>query len=229
MDILMSETCWAHNNWNKITSDIKLVFHSSTIAMTHGPINIRPPIMFILQRNIVASWVFNIARLSSHLQLAVHPTRHRHYTVRQQINNSNVLSRYLVATGTWLEPLTWHPLSRDFSGFPSYLRDKFWDRALKQATVVSNSPHTDRIIWELTFSRLWLKTVGFYVATPCSLVRLYRYLTADNGGSTINIVPTFQRVPKRRYTRPLRRRVSLSLNFLRYYNYNFVVYIVPLN
>ena len=29
MDILMSETCWAHNNWNKITSDIKLVFHSS--------------------------------------------------------------------------------------------------------------------------------------------------------------------------------------------------------
>ena len=40
MDILMSETCWAHN-WNKITSDIKLVFHSSTIAMMHGPINIR--------------------------------------------------------------------------------------------------------------------------------------------------------------------------------------------
>ena len=30
MDILMSETCWAHKKWNKITSDIKLVFHSST-------------------------------------------------------------------------------------------------------------------------------------------------------------------------------------------------------
>ena len=28
MDILMSETCWAHNKWNKIASDIKLVFHS---------------------------------------------------------------------------------------------------------------------------------------------------------------------------------------------------------
>ena len=41
MDILMSETCWAHNKWNKIKSDIKLVFHSSTIAMMHGPINIR--------------------------------------------------------------------------------------------------------------------------------------------------------------------------------------------
>ena len=31
MDILMSETCWAHNKWNKIARDIKLVFHSSTI------------------------------------------------------------------------------------------------------------------------------------------------------------------------------------------------------
>ena len=41
MDILMSETCWAHNKWNKIVSDIKVVFHSSTIAMMHGPINIR--------------------------------------------------------------------------------------------------------------------------------------------------------------------------------------------
>ena len=41
MGILMSETCWAHNKWNKITSDIKLVFHSSTIAMMHGLINIR--------------------------------------------------------------------------------------------------------------------------------------------------------------------------------------------
>ena len=41
MDVLMSETCWAHNKWNKIASDIKLVFNSSTIAIMHGPINIR--------------------------------------------------------------------------------------------------------------------------------------------------------------------------------------------
>ena len=39
MDILMSETCWAHKKWNKIASD-KLVFYSSTITMVHGPINI---------------------------------------------------------------------------------------------------------------------------------------------------------------------------------------------
>ena len=30
MDILMPEICWAHKKWNKIASDIKLVFHSST-------------------------------------------------------------------------------------------------------------------------------------------------------------------------------------------------------
>ena len=27
MDILMSETCWAHKKWNKVASDIKLVFY----------------------------------------------------------------------------------------------------------------------------------------------------------------------------------------------------------
>jgi hypothetical protein len=41
IDILMSETCWVHKKWNKIASDIKLVFHSSTITKMHGPINIR--------------------------------------------------------------------------------------------------------------------------------------------------------------------------------------------
>ena len=41
MDILMPETCWAHKKWNKIASDIKLVFYSSTITMMHGPVNIR--------------------------------------------------------------------------------------------------------------------------------------------------------------------------------------------
>jgi len=40
MDTLMSETCWAHKLWNKIASNIKLVFYSSTITMMHGPINI---------------------------------------------------------------------------------------------------------------------------------------------------------------------------------------------
>ena len=41
INILMSETCWVHKKWNKIASDIKLVFYSSAIPMMHGPINIR--------------------------------------------------------------------------------------------------------------------------------------------------------------------------------------------
>jgi len=41
IDILISETCWVHNKWNKIASDIKLLFYSSTIKMMHGSINIR--------------------------------------------------------------------------------------------------------------------------------------------------------------------------------------------
>jgi len=41
MDILISETCLSHKKWNKIASDIKLVFYSSTITMMHGPINMR--------------------------------------------------------------------------------------------------------------------------------------------------------------------------------------------
>ena len=40
MDILMFETSWANISEIK-TSDIKLVFNSSTIKMMHGPINIR--------------------------------------------------------------------------------------------------------------------------------------------------------------------------------------------
>ena len=31
MDILMSETCWARKKWNKIASDMKLVFHYSAV------------------------------------------------------------------------------------------------------------------------------------------------------------------------------------------------------
>ena len=55
MDILMSETCWAHNKWNKIASNIKLVFHSSTIAMMRGPINIR--LQSVFAKSVYSCWV----------------------------------------------------------------------------------------------------------------------------------------------------------------------------
>ena len=47
MDILMSETCWAHKKFNKTASDIKFVFYSSTITVMHGPVYIRCMIMCI--------------------------------------------------------------------------------------------------------------------------------------------------------------------------------------
>ena len=34
MDILMSETCWARKKWNKIASDVKLVFRSSISTLS---------------------------------------------------------------------------------------------------------------------------------------------------------------------------------------------------
>jgi len=48
MDILMSETCRAHKKWNKIASDIKLDFYSSTITMMQGPINISIQITLLI-------------------------------------------------------------------------------------------------------------------------------------------------------------------------------------
>jgi len=59
MDILMSETCWAHKKWNKIASDIELVFYSSTFTMMHGPINIRFQNMFYVDTTFVGieEWI----------------------------------------------------------------------------------------------------------------------------------------------------------------------------
>ena len=61
MDILMSETCWAHNKWNKIASDVKFVFHSSTIAMMRGPINIR-------LQNVILLIICKIVRCVGYLE-----------------------------------------------------------------------------------------------------------------------------------------------------------------
>jgi len=61
MDILMSETCWAHKKLNKIASNIKFVFYSSTITMMHVPIYIRKKLTLeselqqMLQEKIISS------------------------------------------------------------------------------------------------------------------------------------------------------------------------------
>jgi hypothetical protein len=76
MDILISETCWAHNKWNKIASDIKLVFHSSTIAMMHGPINIRLVSQYSLlsSRVLTVHWKREVFRSKPYFLVRLHPT-----------------------------------------------------------------------------------------------------------------------------------------------------------
>jgi len=56
IDILISETCWVHKKWNKIASDIKLVFYSSTITMMHGPISIR--LLLIIRMQGVYNYIW---------------------------------------------------------------------------------------------------------------------------------------------------------------------------
>jgi len=70
MDIFMSETCWVHEKWNKISSDIKLVFYSSTITMKHGPINIR----------------FNINSLQLFIKLLFHHLEHLNSLGKRRVN-----------------------------------------------------------------------------------------------------------------------------------------------
>jgi len=54
VDIVRSETCWAHKKWNKIASDIKLVFYSSTLFLLW-------PSSFILQ---FKKYCFNLGLLN---------------------------------------------------------------------------------------------------------------------------------------------------------------------
>ena len=70
MGILMSETCWAHKKWNKIASNIKLVFHSSTMRKEvcfqkpSVPTNIN--YVCIVESNIWSYFVRNIAVIELH-------------------------------------------------------------------------------------------------------------------------------------------------------------------
>jgi len=92
------------------------LWNSSLFSSHHSPITGRyifynttfPNISNVCSSFSVTLWFLRIQhrRVVSHLQLTVHPALQRHYTVRQQINNSKVLSRYLVATGNWFELLT---------------------------------------------------------------------------------------------------------------------------
>ena len=55
MDILMSETCWAHNKWNKIASDTKLVFHSFLCTS----VNIYLVLISVIG-HVFGSWLYSV-------------------------------------------------------------------------------------------------------------------------------------------------------------------------
>ena len=63
-DILMSETCWAHKKWNKIASDIKLVFHSSTSNLYI--IFLLPRLNFVFACSIILATLRPIQSTSAH-------------------------------------------------------------------------------------------------------------------------------------------------------------------
>ena len=111
MDILMSETCWAHKKWNKTANDIKLVFYSSTsfmplnvgyycVWMTRGHCTVR----IYVHCRYIGQQVFTVLVFSSFsksmsasstlcLSVAAWPTvrvshfRYTHVTVRLQHGN----------------------------------------------------------------------------------------------------------------------------------------------
>ena len=64
MDILMSETCWAHKKWNKIASDIKLVFYSSTITMMHGPTNIKLSLVLRTNNDYISKYYYKMVTVT---------------------------------------------------------------------------------------------------------------------------------------------------------------------
>jgi len=51
MDILLSETCWAHKKWNKIASDIKLVFYSVTTHFVNNNISVN-----VTKNTLISYW-----------------------------------------------------------------------------------------------------------------------------------------------------------------------------
>ena len=119
MDILMSETCWAHNKWNQIASDIKLVFHSSTIAMMHSPINIRFTYLYLCKHpeqcfpNVFARGNL-LASKNNHESL--HPCWCKYRTSRWRVTEiKNMYLRtdldgygYLTLTYITIQCMIWH-------------------------------------------------------------------------------------------------------------------------
>ena len=109
---------WAHKKWNKIASDIKLVFHSSSITKMHDPINIRFT-CFIRKRFFfrkLGSIVITFRRLLTALKNRQGQWSWQNITYLmnfksvQHFNVQNVSSRLVTAGGTHYTYLFWESL-----------------------------------------------------------------------------------------------------------------------
>ena len=90
MDILMSETCWAHKKWNKINKWHQLVYLYSTITILHGPINIRFYLFVAPTNNF--NFTLNVCFGTALLTLAqfVWPNTKQWIVSRSHFNNKHV-------------------------------------------------------------------------------------------------------------------------------------------
>ena len=117
MDILMSETFWAHKKWNKIANYIKLVFHSSTVYVTCPStllqsISLKTPatsdtapqkkhdskLLIIITKQILISLFTNLGSesLCEHLATEHHPYPSHPITFQMNVNfffRTNYLSK----------------------------------------------------------------------------------------------------------------------------------------
>ena len=76
MDILISETWWVHKKWNKIASDIKLVFYSSTIIFNPTAFHVQVCFQYLallVAINILQISVFPL----SHFRLVISAANYR--------------------------------------------------------------------------------------------------------------------------------------------------------
>jgi len=123
MDVLMSETFWTHKKWNKIASNIKLVFYSLTITMMHVPINITS--LLVLQPSTRIPFQPNHTETPTearntdatptqqHRNSNTHRTKNNTTNVVIQQNSRKLLRMDILMSETCWAPKKWNNIASD--------------------------------------------------------------------------------------------------------------------
>jgi len=146
MDILTSETCWAHKKWNKLVSDINLVFYCSICKMfqivtspDEGLLPNRPSPLVRLSPLVGCLWLHILPSISGGLS-----------SIRQ------LIMRHAIVTGTaWIQLtfltswLTMHKMLAACQVSLTHLRLSLWNTeylALILIIVHFTAPWISRIL-----------------------------------------------------------------------------------